>query len=66
MTDVHLADDAHALAVAKAHDAGLSLGDWLTHAVVTTAATEHRGPEIPFDDGGFPSVVYWNHNSARH
>jgi len=57
MADVHIADDALALAADKAHDAGLSLADWITRAIARTAADEHRGPQAPIDDGGFPAVI---------
>jgi hypothetical protein len=57
MTDVHLADEAYAIATGKARDAGMSLTDWLTRAIARAAEHEHRGPQAPVDDGGFPAVV---------
>lgn len=57
MADVHLNDDAVALAAEKAHDAGMSLRDWITRAIARTAAAEEPGPQAPVDDNGYPAVV---------
>ncbi len=55
MAAIEIADDALAIATAKAEDAGLSLTDWLTHAVAETAAHQEPVAELLVDDGGFPS-----------
>jgi hypothetical protein len=57
MTDVHLVDDAYTLAADKAHDAGMSLTDWLTRAIAQAAERERPKTQAPVDDAGFPTVV---------
>jgi prophage DNA circulation protein len=52
---IEITDDALAIATDKAHAAGLSLTDWLTHAVAETAAHQEPVTELLVDDGGFPS-----------
>lgn len=57
MADIQISEDAFTIAAEKAHAAGRSLRDWLTHAITLAAEQQEPIEEILFDDCGFPSHV---------